>query len=166
MHEGKRRSHILRSVDGPGIARLEAMLNEGVVIFVATRDDDLRSHMARAWGGRLDAETGRLDLAVTVYDDDRVVSDLEANGSVAVLVCRPTTYQAMQVTGHVEWIGEVQPTDRQRIDAHIERVVAEAVQVGLPRSSSRLAGDHQVAIRVALDRFFEQTPGARAGSAL
>ena len=35
--------------------------------------------MARVWGGRLDVETGHLDLAVTVYDDAQVVHDLEAN---------------------------------------------------------------------------------------
>lgn len=52
--------------------------------------------MARVWGGRLDVETGHLDLAVTVYDDAQVVHDLEANLDTRAAVaerrfglCRP-----------------------------------------------------------------------------
>jgi predicted pyridoxine 5'-phosphate oxidase superfamily flavin-nucleotide-binding protein len=119
-------------VEGLGIARLEAMLDEAVVIFVVTRDDDLQPHVARAWGGLLDADAGRLDLAVTVHDDVRVVADLKANGSVAVLVSRPSTYQTMQITGHVERVGTPGPADLERINVHIERFVAEGVTLGLP----------------------------------
>lgn len=153
-------------MEGRGIARLEAMLDEVVVIFVVTRDDDLQPHVARAWGGLLDAEAGRLDLAVTVHDDVRVVADLKANGSVAVLVGRPSTYQTMQITGHVERVGTPGPADLERINVHVERFVAEGVTLGLPKSVARLAGERWVAIRVALDQFFEQTPGHKAGSAL
>ena len=153
-------------MEGPGIARLEAMLDEGVVILVVTRDDDLRPHVARAWGGLLDTEAGRLDLAVTVHDDGRVVADLEANGSVAVLIGRPSTYQTMQITGHVELIGTPGPTDLERINVHLERLVTEGATIGLPKSLVRLAGERWVTIRVALDQFYEQTPGHKAGSAL
>lgn len=54
----------------------------------------------------------------------------------------------------------------ERINVHVERFVAEGVTLGLPKSVARLAGERWVAIRVALDQFFEQTPGQKAGSAL
>lgn len=148
------------------MARLEAMLDEPVVIFVATRDDTLEPHVARAWGGRLDAAKGSLKLAVTVHDDDRVVADLRANGQVSVLVGRPSNYKTMQVTGRVERIGPTGPDDLERIKLHIDRIRAEAVLLGLPNLVASLAGDKWVAIRVAPERFFEQTPGPRAGGEL
>lgn len=133
---------------------------------VATRDEHNRPHVTRGWGGLLDAETGRLDLALTVSDDLEVVADLEANGAIAVTLVRPTNYLAMQLTGHVEWIGEVNPSDQERIDAHIEQFVGEVMTVGMPREVALIAGDRFVAIRVAIGQCFDQTPGARAGSSL
>jgi hypothetical protein len=137
-------------VAGPGIDRLEALLALGPAIMVATRDADRRLHMTRGWGGRVDASSGRLDLALTVTDDLRVVADLEANGVIAVTLVNPRNYQALQITGLVEWIGEVGPDDRTRIDAHRERFVDAVGSVGLPPSAGLLAGTRFVAVRVAM----------------
>jgi hypothetical protein len=153
-------------MDAPAIARLEALLAAGAAIMVATRDEHLRPHVTRGWGGRLDAATGRLDLALTVSDGLEVVADLEANGAIAVTLVRPTSYLALQVTGHVEWIGDVNESDQARIDAHVERFVAEVTAIGMTPATASLAGGRFVAVRVAMDRFYEQTPGAKAGSAL
>lgn len=160
------RRDTLSAVEEPAIARLEELLAAGSAIMVATRDEQSRPHVARGWGGRLDAETRRLDLAITVSDAMRVVVDLEANGAVAVTLVRPTSYLGMQLTGHVEWIGEVGPADQARIDAHIERFVDEVMAVGMSGSVRILAGSRFVAIRIAMHQFFEQTPGVKAGSAM
>jgi hypothetical protein len=156
----------LRPVEGPAITRLEALLAGGSAIMVATRDDMGEPHVTRGWGGRLDAEMGRLDLALTVSDDLEVVSDLEANGAIAVTLVRPTNYLAMQLTGTVEWIGDVNASDQERIDAHVARFVAEVMRIGMTPATARLAGDRFVAVRIAMREFFEQTPGAKAGSAM
>jgi general stress protein 26 len=147
-----------------GLDRLSELLETGAAIMVATRDEDLRPHVTRGWGGRLDAAAEALELALTVSDDLHVVADLEANGEIAVTVVSPTSYLAMQVTGHVEWIGQVGPDDRERIDTHLARFVDEVTTVGMSPTVARIAGDRFVAVRIALRQFFEQTPGARAGS--
>lgn len=148
------------------VERLEALLGVGSAIMVATRDERNHPHVTRGWGGRIDPATGRLDLAITVSDDLRVVADIEANGAVAVTLVRPTNYLAMQLTGVVEWIGDISPADQQRIDEHIERFVGEVMTTGMPPSVRLIAGDRFVAIRIAMQRFFEQTPGPKAGGTL
>lgn len=153
-------------MDTAAIARLEGLLAVGSAIMVATCDERNRPHVTRGWGGRLDAEEERLDLCITVSDDLQVVADLEANGAIAVTLVRPTSYLAMQVTGLVEWIGKVSPGDRERIDAHVERFVAEVMAVGMARSAAVIAGDRCVAIRIALQQCFDQTPGPKAGHAM
>ena len=153
-------------VEGPPIARLEELLEVGAAIMVATRDEQNRPHVTRGWGGRFDASTERLDLAITVYDDLKVVADLEANAAVAVTLVRPTNYMAMQLTGVVEWMGEVNPEDRQRIDDHVERFVGEVTAVGMSPATRILAGNRYVAIRIAVNECFDQTPGPKAGSVM
>lgn len=149
-----------------GIARLQELLDVGAAIMVATRDSEHRPHMTRGWGGRLDESSGRLDLCLTVSDDLQVVADLEANGAIAVTLVRPTNYMAMQIFGSVEWIGEPGPTDLDGVTAHIGRFVDEVVAVGMPPSAAAIAGDRYVMVRIAMHRFFEQTPGAKAGTTL
>ena len=142
------------------------MVDVGAAIMVATRDDHNRPHVTRGWGARLDSVSGHLDLFITVSDNLQVVADLEANGAVAVTIVRPPNYLAMQITGLVEWIGDVSPDDLKRIEASIERFVAEVKMVGMPPSVGLVAGDRFVAIRVSMQKCFEQTPGPLAGSAL
>jgi hypothetical protein len=95
-----------------------------------------------------------------------VIADIEANGAIAVTLVRPTTYQAVQVTGTVEWIGELTPADQARVDAHLEGFLGEVMQVGMTRDTARLLGERLVAVRVAVEQAFAQTPGPGAGSAL
>ena len=79
---------------------------------------------------------------------------------------RPIDYMAMQVTGTVEWMGEPTPEDLERVHLHIDRFVDETITIGMPPNVRLLAGDTFTAVRVAMRRFFEQTPGVRAGSLL
>lgn len=156
-------------MEAEAAARLTELLDSGAAVVVATRDDELVPHVTRGWGGTFDAADERLDLCLTVSPDLAVVSDIEAIAafaSIAVTVAHPTTYRAMQVTGTVEWIGDITPEDRSRIDAHIERFVAQVIPVGMPPDSGRIAGTAFIAVRVAIAQCFEQTPGAKAGSAL
>lgn len=148
------------------VERLDQFLGVGVAIMVATRDDTNRPHVTRGWGARWDPAGGNLDLFITVSEDLHVVSDLEANGAIAVTIVRPTNYLAVQIYGQVAWIGDVSGEDRERIDASIDRFVAEVTPIGMPPSVRLVAGERFVAIRVEIQQCFEQTPGPRAGSAL
>lgn len=147
-----------------GLARLRELLGVGSAIMVSTRDADNRPHMTRGWNGRLDESSGRLDLCLTVSNDDHVVSDLEANAAIAVTLVRPTNYLAMQIVGSVEWMGEVSQADLDGVAEHVGRFVAEVMAVGMPASTAIIAGERYVAVSIAIHRSFEQTPGAKAGT--
>jgi hypothetical protein len=153
---------MFRSVEATVARRLDALLSSAAVV-VATRDEHLRTHITRGWGPRLDAATGRLDLALTTSDDPCIVSDLQANGAIAVTAAMPTTYEAMQVKGTVEWMGELSPEAQHRVDAHLDAFLAEVTSVGMTREVVCLFGTGLVAVRIAVDQVFEQTPGAGAG---
>ncbi|HVU71484.1 MAG TPA: pyridoxamine 5'-phosphate oxidase family protein [Mycobacteriales bacterium] len=153
-------------MEGATAARLEELFADGSAVMVVTRDDDHNPHVTRGWGGVVDAENGRLDLCLTTSDDLMVVPDLEANGAIAVTVAHTATYRAMQVTGTVEWIGEITEDDRARIARHVEQFTAQVVRAGLPPTIARIAGERFVAVRIAVQQCFEQTPGPKAGSAL
>lgn len=145
---------------------LAELLETGVAIMVATRDAQLRTHVTRGWGGHLDAETGQLFLALTEYPGSGVVSDLEANGLIAINLARPSNYQSMQLKGVVDGIGDCGTEELARIDAHLARFVEEAVLVGTPRIIARMAGSAFVQVRVTVDRSYEETPGPGAGAEL
>jgi hypothetical protein len=142
------------------------LLETGVAIMVATRDAELRTHVTRGWGGCLDAETGHLSLALTDYPGSCVISDLEANGLIAVSLARPVNYQSMQVKGVVASISDCTTEERARVDAHVARFVEESVLVGGPRTIARIAGSEFIQVRVAIDHFYEQTPGPDSGAEL
>lgn len=152
-------------MDEATVARLEALLGSAAWI-VATRDERLRTHVTRGWGPRLDAAAGRLELALTTSDDPAVVSDLKANGAIAVTAAMPTTYAAMQVKGTVEWIGDLGEEAQARVDAHLEGFLSQVMAVGMTRESACMFGTGLVGVRLVVDQVFEQTPGATAGRAV
>jgi hypothetical protein len=145
---------------------LAALLETGVAIMVATRDEDLRAHVTRGWGGYLDAETGQLALALSEYPGSGVIADLEANGQVAVNLARPVNYQSMQVKGVVDSMGDCSDEELRRVRAHLGRFVDETESVGSPRIIERIAGSEFVQVRITVDRSYEQTPGPGAGGEL
>jgi hypothetical protein len=145
---------------------LAELLETGVAIMVTTRDAELRTHVTRGWGGYLDPETGQLGLALTEYPGSGVVSDLEANGLIAINLARPINYQSMQLKGIVVSIADCATEERARVDAHIARFVAETALVGSPGTIARIAGRDFIQVRVSVDRSYEQTPGPSAGAEL
>ena len=149
-------------MDDSTAARLEELLPSAAVI-VATRDERLRTHITRAWGPRFDPATGRLEVAIATSDDPAVLSDLEANGAIALTAARPTTYEALQVKGTVDWIGELDADAQARVDAHVEQFLAQVMAVGMTRNVVSMLGTGLVGLRFVVDDVFEQTPGAAAG---
>ncbi len=133
---------------------------------VATRDEGLQTHVTRGWGGQFDPEHRQLAVALNVSPDSDVIRDLEANGAIAVTLADPTTYRAVQLTGFVEWVGDLTDEDRRRVADHIDRFVEAVASIGMPPESVRLAGEQFVAVQVQVHQTYEQTPGPGAGSPL
>jgi hypothetical protein len=88
----------------------------------------------------------------------------EPGAAVAVLATDITNYRSLQWKGTVVAWHEPTPGDLTLLDDHVERFLAAATTVGLDAASARRCFPSQVvALEVAFDALFDQTPGPAAG---
>jgi hypothetical protein len=142
-------------------------LTLGVACVIATRDEQLRPEIARAFGIQLDREAARIEVCVRGEDDCRTLTNLRSNGRLAMNVTQPTTYLSLQFKGHATVLGPPTPEQLARAEAHLARFAAEAAQVGVPVPlAPRWMGELVAAIALDVEQVFDQTPGAGAGRRL
>jgi hypothetical protein len=148
-------------------ADVAAFLRGGVALVVATRDAELRPEIARGWGPVLSEEGCVLQLCVGAQRDSRTIANLEHNGELAATFSLPTTYRSIQIKGTLRELRDPAPGELALVHAHLAAFVDEAERVGVPRvAGSRFAEPPFVAVTIAIRELYDQTPGARAGSAL
>ena len=149
---------------GPELARL---VEGGIAIVVATRDDDMRPQITRAWGASVAEDGTELTLCVTASEGSRALDNLRANGAIALTFCRPTTYRTVQAKGVVTDLRQPGERELARRDEHLVDFLDETDQVGLERRvARRVAAGEVVAVTVAVRELYEQTPGPGAGTRL
>lgn len=125
---------------GPELA---AFLDQGVAAIVATRD-------------------GRMQPAGSASR-----ANLEENGEIAITFSLPTTYRSVQVKGRATLGGDATPEQRSRVEAHIERFVAQVEQIGMARDHAlRMPVPPFAAVTCSVRELYDQTPGAGAGAPL
>ena len=148
-------------------ADLAAFLRGGVAIVVATRDDDMRPAITRAWGAHLAADGASLTVCVTALPGSKTRSNLERNGAIAVNFTLPTSYRSAQLKGSVLEVHDPSPAELARVERHIALFVEETTQVGLSASGARqLAERNLLAVTFAVRELYDQTPGPNAGKRL
>ena len=76
-----------------------ALLEGHVSMIVGSRDDQLRPHVTRALGCRLDADRRRATVLLPRDAGAQVIADLQANGRIAVVASQPTTNRTLQIKG-------------------------------------------------------------------
>src|SRR5262245_8988871 len=77
---------------------LATFVQEGVGIYIGTRNAALEPNGARALGARVGAD-GSLVIYVADAAAGRILPDLEANGMAAVTFGRPVDERAIQIKG-------------------------------------------------------------------
>jgi hypothetical protein len=144
------------------------LIQGGVAVGVATRDDALRPEFARGWGPEVSADGRSVTLCVSAPDGSRMLANLERNGAVAVGFSPPTIARAVQVKGVAARVGEPEPADLERVERHVRSFVAEAARVGAPAELSQrmFVRTGLVAVQFSVDEVFDQTPGPTAGRRL
>jgi hypothetical protein len=146
-------------------AELANLHDRGVAIVVATRDDEMRPEIVRAWGIEVADDGMTARLCVSASRDSRTMSNLAGNGAIAVTMVLPSTYLMIQMKGHVTEIGEPTAAQLERVDAHVAAFVAEVEPVGLPAELARRYVHYDfIAITVAVRERYDQTPGPHAGA--
>jgi hypothetical protein len=138
------------------------VVRQSVAVIVATRDEELRPEVCRAWGPVLTGDETRLTLCVE--HSPETARNLEAGSPLTAMLARLTSQVTLGLTGQVVDVAPLTDEHRAAVDAHIERFVAEGASVGVPETTARsLAGPELVSVTIAVTERTDETPGAETG---
>jgi hypothetical protein len=144
---------------------LAQFVEQGIGIYIGTRNDALEPNGARAVAARVDGA----ELVVYLADvaAERILPDLRSNGHAAVTFGRPVDERACQVKGTVVAVRPARDDERALIDAQWEGFTRQLEAIGVAREA-RSAWPTWPATAIALKptAIFEQTPGPSAGQQL
>ncbi len=146
-------------------AATTAFVTGGVAVVVGTCDAERRPAVSRGWGPRV-ADGGRTVELCVAADRSRPATALDPGSAIAVTFSRPSTYQGVQVKGHVLAAGAPTEEHLRLVGAHVNAFLEETAPLGLsPAILAGLAHGPLHAVTVAVEALFDQTPGPGAGRA-
>jgi len=147
--------------------QLAEFLEDGLAIYIASRNADLEPNGAHVVALRVDDDLQHVVAFVPTVSADPVLDDLRSNGQVAVVCTRPPDGKGCQGKGGVTDAGDAGPDERAWVIAQWERFRDKLEQVGLPRTPTDAWVTWPcVAIRFRVNALFDQTPGPGAGAPL
>jgi hypothetical protein len=155
------------AVDVRTLPAVADLIGEGAAIVVATRDADLRPRLGRGWGASLSG-TSRLRLCVDAPERSPLRAALADRREIAVTFAQPSTYRSLQVKGTVSAVGEPTAEQLALVDGHEAAFSADAENIGVaPRMIARMLDRASlIAVTLAIEEVYDQTPGAAAGDRL
>ena len=146
---------------------IAAFLDEGPIMHVASRGPDNVPEAMHAAGARVVAAENRLEIYLAEALAGGTLSNVRANGEVALTATRVTDNRSVQLKGTVTSQRTGGEEDRSFLDIIQDRCNHELALIGIPRSvSARLVDWPCVVLSVRVREIFEQTPGPRAGQPL
>ena len=146
---------------------LVAYLESGPSMLIGTRDKDLRPTAARATGVHVAADRLSLVAYLPRPTMGRTLANLRENGRVALGFSRPVDHKTLQLKGRCLEIREPTEDDLARQRAYLTGFVEHLRIVNVsPTRTSRLTLTPCVAVHIAVESIFEQTPGPAAGRRL
>ena len=145
---------------------LADFLQQGVGMYIGTRNQSLEPNGARALAARVDG-----DGTVVIYLADvaaaRLLPDLESNGLAAVTFGRPVDERACQVKGTFIGARAAREDERPLVERQWEAFTRSLQMIGVaPEARSAWPKWPATAIALKPTAVFEQTPGPTAGTQL
>jgi len=146
---------------------LAGFLQQGIGIYVGTRNAELEPNGARAIAARVEEDGARLIIYLADVAAARLLPDLHANGQAAVTFGRPVDERAVQVKGTFVAARAAREDERALLDGQWEGFTRQLEMIGVNREA-RSAWPTWPATAIALKptAIFEQTPGPAAGTQL
>ena len=147
--------------------QLAEFLQQGVGIYIGTRNALLEPNGARAIAARIEEDGARLIVYLADVAAERVLPDLHANGQAAVTFGRPVDERAVQVKGTFVAARAARDDEKPLLEAQWEGFTRQLEMIGVNREA-RSAWPTWPATAIALKptAIFEQTPGPAAGTQL
>lgn len=146
---------------------LAELIASGVDIYVGTRDAERAPESMLAMGAKVHEGGCTLTVYLPEALSKATVANLKSNGQIAICLSRPRDHRSVQVKGSVVRIRASEPADRELQAVHRAALVEQFAGVGIPRSATRrLVWWPSLAVEVAVNAVYDQTPGPRAGEPL
>ena len=148
-------------------ADLKEFVESGVAGLVGTGDGDARPCCAYGWAPRVGADGGTIDVFLDAERSEPTLSNLKANGRVAMTLADPVSYRSVQLKGTFRESGEPDEADREWVQRQREAFLTATTLIGDPPAVVRNAWlDDVVRVTFAPEVAFDQTPGPGAGKPL
>jgi|SRR5215471_11915103 len=146
-------------------AELSAFLQEGLGIYVGTRNAALEPNGAHATAAIVDADGLHMTVFVPTVVADRLVGDLRANQQIAVSFGRPVDDRACQVKGVFVDARDARDDEREAVAQQWDAYLRKLETIGIPRAATRgWTTWPALAVRFKPTAVFNQTPGPGAGN--
>jgi hypothetical protein len=146
---------------------LADFLQQGVGIYIGTRNADYEPNGARAIAARVEQEGARLVIYLADVAAARILPDLESNGQAAVTFGRPVDERACQVKGTFVAARAAREDERALLDAQWEGFTRSLEMIGVaPEARSAWPKWPATAVTLKPTAIFEQTPGPSTGQQL
>ncbi|MGE0324955.1 MAG: pyridoxamine 5'-phosphate oxidase family protein [Polyangiaceae bacterium] len=143
---------------------LVEFLESGVSIIIATRDAQLRPEVLRGLGAMVSADRQSFTLFVNAALSERLLRDIDDNGRIAVAFSRIHDHRTVQLKGKVLEVRDVTSEQLPELERYRVAFAEQVAMAGMPRSvTRRMRISPSLALRVAIDEGFDQTPGPGAG---
>lgn len=146
---------------------LADFVQQGVGIYIGTRNASLEPNGARAIAARVEPDGGHLTIYLADVAAARIMPDLESNGQAAVTFGRPVDERACQVKGTFVAARAARDDERPLLERQWEGFTRSLEVIGVaPVARSAWPKWPATAITLKPTAVFEQTPGPSAGSRL
>lgn len=151
-------------------AHLLEMMERGVSANVASRDAQLRPSMMRAVGSLVEDGGRRITVYLARRQSRQLVLDIAATGHIAVVFSEPHSHKAVQVKASRAQLRNAAESDRPVLARYLASMKVAVARVGFRPELTRAMLAHDlddvVAISFEPEQAFDQTPGAKAGTAV
>ena len=161
-----------RSAAQPALdsAQIEFLRTPGLSAYVASRNAQHESGLARCFGYRISRGGRTITVLVATLQAQELLANVRANGAIAMVLTLPHTHAAMQLKGADAAITRVLPSDAALATRFKNNFVRELVPLGY---SNAMVGTFMTvpegklsAITFTPYAVFSQTPGPSAGQAM
>ena len=146
---------------------IAAFIQRGVAAAVSCCNDARQPSMARVVATRVSADRQCVTVLILRSSNDALLRDAQAGRMIAAVFCLPENERALQIKGVITAVGEPDPDDSTRVDAHRIDFADQIQPKGYAREFSdyyhAAAADDLVALSFVPEALFEQTPGPQAG---
>jgi hypothetical protein len=158
---------ILKSPQHMVQERLKRFLDGGISVIVGTVDGDGVPTCCRAIAIRSKDDFETITVYVPAATAGETVANLATTRRIAVSCTEPLSHNSIQLKGLTRGVKLAPSEDREFVSGRLEAFAECLGDFGLPRTvTRRLSHWPAFAIEIAVEQFFDQTPGPRAGEEL